>query len=94
MKTYQINGTDVSCSHEIKTDEETHLTAVHVTVKAGDGNDAIELTHVLTIGAEDHPLPEGYDTESLQRDLDVFREKHARMAESKLRAKQLAKSLQ
>ena len=92
MRTIRINATDVVCSHEIKTDE-AHHTAVHVTVKAGDGSDAVELTHVLTIGAEDHALPEGYDTASLQRDLDVFREKHARMAESKLRAKKLVQGL-
>jgi hypothetical protein len=94
MTTIKINEADVVCSHEIKTDEKTNQTSIHVTVKAGDGNDAVKLTHVLTIGAEDHPLPEGYDTASLQRDLDVFREKHARMAESKLRAKKLAQSLQ
>ena len=92
MKTIRINETDVTCEHEIKISE-AHHTAVHVTVKAGDGSDAVELTHVLTIGAEDRPLPDGYSTESLQKDLDVFREKHARMAESKLRAKKLAQGL-
>jgi hypothetical protein len=93
MKTIRINETDVVCSHEIKTDD-AHRTAVHVTVKAGEGNDAVELTHVLTIGAEDHPLPDTYDAAALQKDLDVFREKHARMAESKLRAKKLAQGLE
>lgn len=93
MKTIRINETDVVCSHEIKTDE-AHRTAVHVTVKTGEGADAAELTHVLTIGAEDHPLPDGYDAAALQKDLDVFREKHARMAESKLRAKKLAQYLE
>ncbi len=93
MKTIKVNETNVVCSHEIKTDA-AHHTAIHLTVKAGEGNDAVELTHVLTIGAEDHPLPEGYDTVALQKDLDVFREKHAKMAESKLRAKRLAQTLE
>lgn len=92
MKTIEINGIPVLCSHEVKTDE-AHRTAVHVTVKTGEGKDAVELTHVLTIGAEDHPLPDGYDAAALQKDVDAFRDKHARMAESKLRAKKLAQGL-
>jgi hypothetical protein len=94
MKTINVNGTDVTCVHEIKTDDKTHTTAIHVNVKAGDGVDAVELTHVLTIGAEDRPLAAGYDSAALQKDLDEFRQKHAELAESKLRAKKLAQSLQ
>jgi hypothetical protein len=90
MKILKINNTDVVCSHEVKTDEKTQHTAVHVTVKA----DEVELTHVMTIGAVDEPLPVGYDVVALQKDLDVFRQKHAALAESKLRAKKLAQSLQ
>jgi hypothetical protein len=93
MKTYQINGTDVTCSHEIKTDEKTHQTAIHVTVKAGNESDAVELTHVLTIGSADDPLPVNYGDTELQIDLDVFRLKHCQLAEGKLRAKRIAKSL-
>jgi hypothetical protein len=48
----------------------------------------------MTIGAEDCPLPIGYDAAALQKDLDVFRQKHAELAESKLRAIKLAMSLQ
>jgi hypothetical protein len=93
MKTIQVNGTDVACSHEIKTDEQHHTT-VHVTVKAGEGTDAVELVHVLTIGSVDEPLSIGYDTAALQKDLDAFRLKHCQLAESKLRAKKLAALLQ
>jgi hypothetical protein len=88
MKTIRVNNTDVMCSHAVKTDDQ-HYTAVHVTVKAGD----VETTHVLTIGSVDEPLPVGYDQAALQADLDQFRQKIAAMAESKLRAKQLAKGL-
>jgi hypothetical protein len=77
------------CSHEVKTDEKTQHTAVHVTVKAGD----VELVHVMTIGSADEPLPTNYDKAALQRDLDLFREKHAALAEGKLRAKSLAKEI-
>jgi hypothetical protein len=89
MKTIRVNNTDVVCSHAVKTDDQ-HFTAVHVTVKAGD----VETTHVLTIGSVDEPLPVDYDQTALQKDLDAFRQKVAAMAESKLRAKQLAKSLE
>jgi hypothetical protein len=90
MKILKVNNTDVVCSHEVKTDEKTQHTAVHVTVKTGD----VELTHVMTIGAEDELLPLSYDAVALQKDLDLFRQKHAALAESKLRAKKLAQSLQ
>jgi|HubBroStandDraft_5_1064220.scaffolds.fasta_scaffold565153_1 hypothetical protein len=89
MKTIQINGTSVECSHEVKTDE-SHQTSIHVTVKAGD----VETTHVMTIGAVDEPLPLSYDASVLQKDLDAFRQKSATMAESKMRAKSLASQLQ
>lgn len=83
MKTIRVNETDVMCSFEIKGHE------IHLTVKAED----VQATHVLTIGAEDGLLPEGYGQAELQRDLDIFREKHARLAESKLRAGRLAQGL-
>jgi hypothetical protein len=92
MKTISINGVEVTCSHEVKTDE-AHHASIHVTVTAGDGVDVVELTHVLTIGSVDEPLPLNYDATALQKDLDAFRQKAATMAESKLRAKQIAKSL-
>jgi len=85
MKTIKVNGTDVVCSHEVKQDEQHH-TGIHVTVKAGD----VELTHVLTVGSVDEPLPVNYDQAALQKDLDTFRQKHAALAEGKLRAKKLA----
>jgi hypothetical protein len=83
MKMIRVNEIDVMCSHEIKGHE------IHLTVKAED----VQTTHVLTIGAEDGLLPEGYGQAELQRDLDVFREKHARLTESKLRARKLAQDL-
>lgn len=89
MKTIQINGTFVECSHEVKTDD-SFQTSIHVTVKAGD----VETTHVMTIGAVDEPLSATYDAAALQKDLDTFREKSAAMAESKMRAKSLAAQLQ
>jgi hypothetical protein len=88
MKTIQVNGTPVVCSHEVKTDEKQH-TSIHVKVKAGD----IETVHVMTIGALDSPLAPGYDAAALQKDLDAFRESAAVMAESKMRAKTLAQGL-
>jgi hypothetical protein len=88
MKAIKVNETNVVCSHEIKTDE-AHHTSIHVTVEAGD----VKTTHVMTIGSVDEPLPVGYDAAALQQDLDEFRRKVATMAESKLRAKQIAKSL-
>jgi len=94
MKTIRVNDTDVVCNHEIKVDKKTHHTYIHLTVKAGSGSDAVEMTHIMTIGALDQPLPAGYDAAALQKDLDTFRQKHAELAESKLRAKQLAKSLE
>ena len=90
MKTLSINGTDVLCSHEVKTDATTQHTAVHLTVQAED----VQMVHVLTIGAVDEPLAVGYDQVALQKDLDAFRLKSATMAESKLRAKKLAAQLQ
>lgn len=88
MKTFIVNETEVTCSHEIKTDEQ-HVTAVHVTVKAGD----VELTHVMTVGAIDAPIPPTYDLAALQKDLDEFRQRHAELAEGKFRAKKLAEGL-
>jgi hypothetical protein len=90
MKTIQVNGVDVVCSHEVKTDEKINHTAVHLTVKAGD----LQSVHVMTIGSVDEPLPLTYDSAALQNDLDAFRQKSAVMAESRLRAKTLAQSLQ
>jgi hypothetical protein len=92
MKTIKVNDVDVVCSHEVKSDS-AHHTSVHVTVKAGKGEDAVETTHVLTIGSVDEPLAVGYDQAALQKDLDAFRQKVATMAESKLRAKKLAQGL-
>jgi len=78
----------------VKVDEKTHHTSICVTVKAGDGPDTVELTQVMTIGSEDEPLPANYDTVAAQKDLDVFRLKHATLAESRLRAKKLAQTLE
>ena len=89
MKNIKINDTQVECSHEIKTDE-SHHTTIHVTAKIGD----VETRHAMTIGAVDQPLPENYGQAELQRDLDAARQKCASMAESKLRAKQLAANLE
>jgi hypothetical protein len=93
MKTIRVNQTDVTSKHVVKTDD-THHTSVHVTVTAGQGEDMVELTSVLTVGSVDEPLPTTYDKNQLQRDLDVFRDKLAAMAESKLRAKKIAAGLE
>ena len=88
MKTFIVNGTEVRCFHEVKHDAQ-HGTAVHVTVEAGD----VLLTHVMTIGSMDRPIPPTYDLPALQKDLDDFRQRHAELAEGKLRAKKLAEGL-
>jgi len=85
MKTIQINGKEVVCHHEIKTDER-HQTALHLTATVGD----VKIGHAMTIGSVSEPLPEHYDSASLQKDLDIARENLARRAEGKHRAKLIA----
>ena len=91
MKTIQVNGRDIRVEHEVASDEKTH----HVSIRckfAHDSGKSIE--HVLTIGAEDSPLPVGYDKAALQKDLDAFKHKHAELFESKIRAAELASALE
>jgi hypothetical protein len=100
MKTIEINTTNVVCSHEIKT-EKNGRTSVTLTVKAGDGP---ETTHIMTIGPtkEDSGvamkssdlLPVNYDQAASQRDFDKFRNDHAALAESNMRAQKLAAVLE
>jgi hypothetical protein len=89
MQTIKVNGLDIQSSHEVKTNEQTHHTEIHVTFE-GEGK---SITHVMTIGSADEPLPSNYDQAALQKDLDTFREKHAALFESKLRAANLAANL-
>jgi hypothetical protein len=88
-KTIPVNGTDVVCSHEVKVDR-NHQTQIHLTVAAGSGDDAVSVSHVLTVGASDGPLPAGYGPAEMQADFDKFRQQHAELCETKLRAKKLA----
>jgi hypothetical protein len=90
MKTIKVNGTDISVSHEVKTDAKTQHTSVHVTVAAED----VQTVHVMTIGSVDKPLPASYDGAALQKDVDSFKAECAAMCESRLRAKRLAQSIQ
>jgi len=89
MKTISVNGTDVVCEHVVKVDQ-NHRTRIHLTVTAGDGADAVSLTYILSVGAADRPLPAGYGANELQSDFDTFRQKSAKLCESKLRGKKLA----
>jgi hypothetical protein len=89
MKTLSINGSEVVCSHAVRTDPQTNHTAVHLTVSVG----GLQSEHRLTIGAIDEPLPVGYDAAQLQKDLDAFRQKSAEMLEGKYRAKKIAAEL-
>lgn len=89
MKTYQINGTEISCSHEIKIDEKTH----HVSILCKFSHECGKsLEHVLTVGAENVP-PVGLTKESLQAAVDDFKQRHAEIFAGKLQAKELADSL-
>jgi hypothetical protein len=102
-KTIEVNGTSVDCSHEVATDAVTGKTFVRLKVKANDA-DGVETEHRMTIGPYVEPnarnvgpadaLPIAYDQAAAQRDLDAFRQHHAAVAESNLRAKKFASSLE
>jgi hypothetical protein len=79
-----------NCTHEVKTDGKTHQVAVHVTFVAGDKG----IAHVMTVGLPDTPLSAANDQTALQKDLDVFRQKHAELFESKIRTGKLAAALE
>ncbi len=85
MKCVQVNGKDVGYTHKVVTDHH-HITRVELTLTLGD----LSSTHHLTIGPSDGPLPDGYDEIALQKDLEVFRQRHAAILEGKYRAKMLA----
>lgn len=90
-KTIEVNGVNVNCAHEVKTDPKTGHVYIHLTVKADDGPETL---HVMTVGANDAALSTAYGTAQLQADLDAFRLKHSQLAESKRRAKTLADSVE
>jgi hypothetical protein len=92
MKTIKVNGTDVSVSHEVKTDEKTHHVCIRCKFSHTVSGKSIE--HVLTIGAEDEILPVNYNKEQLQKDIEVFKQKHAELFESKIRAADIASQLE
>lgn len=89
MKKLKINDAEIQVSHEVKSSD-AHDTHIHCTFEA----DGKSITHVLTVGAVDQPLPVGYDRAALQKDIDEFKTKHATLFESKLRAAKLAASLE
>ncbi len=89
MKVLNIKGTSITADHNVVVDPVTHHPSIHVTVSNG----AIATRHVMTIGAIDQPLPDNYDAEAMQKDLDAFVEKHATLLESKLRGAAIAKTL-
>jgi hypothetical protein len=72
-------------------EEKTHQ--VHIKCKfTHDSGKSIE--HVLTIGADDQPLPAGYGKAELQRDVDAFKQKHAELFASKIHAAEIAAQLE
>ena len=91
MKTIQVSGREIRVEHEVVSDEKTHHVTIHVKLSHESGK---QISHVMTIGAVDSPLPVGYDKAALQKDLDAFKQKHAELFESKLRAAELAAGLE
>lgn len=90
MKKIEVNGREIAVEHRVSTHEETH----HVSVICKFSHGGKSIDHVLTIGAADEPLPLVYGKTELQRDLDAFKEHHARLFESKLRAAELAEGIE
>lgn len=88
-KTIEVNGTTINCDHEVVTDPKTHQVVIHHTFEA----DGKSIEHHQTIGADDQPLPAGFDQAKLQEVADAFRQRHAALLESKLRAAKIASSL-
>jgi hypothetical protein len=89
-KTIQINGTNVSCSHESKHDPKTGLTHIQLTVEVGD----IKTIHNMHIGPNGKAVPAAYGQAEIQADFEKFRLDCATEAESKNRVKTFAESVE
>jgi hypothetical protein len=89
-KVIQINGTGVSCSHEVVRDQVTGHSHIELTVEVGD----VKTTHHMTIGAVDQPVSTNYGQEQAQKDFDAFRLRMASLAESHSRVKTLAEGVE
>jgi hypothetical protein len=92
MKTIQINGHDILCSHEVLSDEKTHHVSIRVDLSHEQSGKKI--SHVMTIGAEAEALPASYGKEQLAADVAAFKQRHAELFESKIRAAELASALE
>jgi hypothetical protein len=89
MKTITVGTKQISVAHNIVTHPKTLETHVEC-IFEGDGK---SVSHRMTIGSADGPLPASYDANALKVDVDAFKEKHAAIFEGKLRAIELAGSL-
>lgn len=87
--TIAVNGKEIIVHSEAKTDK-NHQTAIHITAT----HENVSLNHVMTIGAENEPLPENFNVEDLQKQVDSQREKLAALVESKHRATKLSAQIQ
>ena len=92
MKTIQANGRDIRVQHTVVSDEKTHHVSIRVDLSHEQSGKKI--SHVMTIGAEAEPLPAGYGKEQLAADVATFKQKHAELFESKIRAAELASALE
>jgi len=84
-KTVVVNGKEIAITSEHKTDK-NHQTVIHLTAS----HETVQLHHVMTLGAENEPLPENFSLDDLQAQVDAQRAKLAALVESKHRAIQLA----
>jgi hypothetical protein len=89
MKTLTVGTKQIAVAHNIVTNPNTLETHVEC-VFEGDGK---SISHRMTIGSADGPLPASNDATALQNDVDFFKEKHAAIFEGKLRAIKLAGAL-
>lgn len=89
MKTFTVGTKQITVAHNIVTNPNTLETHVEC-VFEGDGK---SISHRMTIGSADGPLPTSYDAAALQADVDAFKKKHSEIFEGKLRAIALAGSL-
>jgi hypothetical protein len=91
MKTYEINGNTITVKHAVEINPDTHQVHIRCTFSHDSGK---KIEHILTVGAEGQPLPTSYDKTALQKDLNDFKQKHADLFESKIRAAKFAAELE
>jgi len=90
MKIYKINGRGIHAEHKVVSDEKTH----HVSIRCKFSHESGKtIEHVLTIGAEG-AAPVGLTKESLQKTLDDFKAKHAKIFAAKIHAAEIAAGLE